>query len=118
MDTHTFYGIFHAFVAAPFLIYIGIQGDKVPSWIYGLLGIVVIAMVGYHGWRAIQKIAEGRSAWINWIHLLVIVPLLSWIVVQQKETPRRAFEMVLMLGFAGLGYHGYYLVQQVLGIGN
>jgi hypothetical protein len=109
MDIHTFYGLFHVFVATPFLIYVGIVGTKVPSWIYGILALLVVGMVGYHGWRAFQKFTEGRSAWVNWIHLLFIVPLLAWIAVQQKETPRRAFEMVLMLGFAGLGYHGYYL---------
>ena len=111
MDLHTFYGLFHVLVAAPFLIYLGIQGTKVPEWIYGLLALLVVGMVGYHGFRAFQKLAEGRSAWVNWIHLFVIVPLLGWIVAQKKDTPRRAFEMVLMLGFAGLGYHGYHLLQ-------
>ena len=111
MDLHTFYGIFHVLVAAPFLIYVGIKGSSVPSWVYSVLAVIVVGMVGYHGFRAFQKIADGRSAWINWIHLLLIVPALSWIVVQREKTPRRAFEMVLMLGFAALGYHGYYLVQ-------
>lgn len=112
MDLHTFYSIFHLLVAAPFLIYIGIQGAKTPTWVFSLLALVVVGMVGYHGFRAFQKIAEGRSAWINWIHLLLVVPVLSWIVVQKEKTPRRAFEMLLMLGFAALGYHAYYLLMQ------
>jgi hypothetical protein len=112
MDLHTFYGVFHVLIAAPFLIYVGIVGAKVPAWVYSVLAIIVVGMVGYHGFRAFQKLAEGRSAWINWIHLLLVVPALSWIVAQQEKTPRRAFEMLLMLGFAALGYHGYHLVQK------
>jgi hypothetical protein len=110
MDLHTFYGIFHVLIAAPFLIYVGIQGTKVPTWMYGLIAALAIGMVGYHGFRAFQKIADGRSAWINWIHLLLVVPVLAWIAVKGKETERRAFEMLLMLGFAGLGYHAYHMV--------
>jgi hypothetical protein len=112
MDLHMMYGIFHVLVAAPFLIYVGIYGATVPSWVYGVLALVVVGMVAYHGYRAFAKMAEGKSAWINWIHLLLVVPALSWIVVQREKTPRRAFEMVLMLGFAALGYHAYYLVQK------
>ncbi len=110
MDTHTFYSLFHVLLAAPFLIYVGIQGAKAPAWIYGILGLLVVGMVGYHGFRAFQKLADGRSAWINWIHLLLVVPILAWIAVKQKETPRRAFEMLLMLGFAALGYHAYHML--------
>ena len=109
MDAHTFYGIFHVLIAAPFLIYVGIAGTSIPSWMYGALALMVAGIVGYHGFRAYQKLVDGRSAWINWIHILLIAPLLGWIALQKKETPRRAFEMLLMLGFAGLGYHAYHL---------
>ena len=103
------YSLFHVLLAAPFLIYVGIQGTNVPAWMYGLIGIMAVGILGYHGFRAFQKIADGRYAWINWIHLLLIVPVLTWIAVQGKATPRRAFEMLLMLGFAALGYHAYYM---------
>ncbi len=111
MDLHTFYSIFHVLIAAPFLIFVGIVGSELPAWVYSVLAVVVGGIVGYHGWRAFQKLAQGRSAWINWIHLLLVVPALLWIVVQKEKTPRRAFEMVLILGFAAMGYHGYQLVQ-------
>jgi hypothetical protein len=29
----------------------------------------------------------------------------------KKETPFKVFEIVLMLAFASLGYHGYYLLK-------
>jgi hypothetical protein len=110
MDMHKMYYIFHVLFAAPLLIYIGIQGAKAPTWMYGLLGVLVLGIVGYHGYRAYQKIADGRSAWINWIHILLLAPVLGYIAVYQKDTERRVFEMAMMLGFAALGYHGYYLM--------
>lgn len=101
--------LFHVAFVAPLLIYVGIQGTKTPAWIYWLLGALVIGILGYHSWRAYQKLADGRSAWVNWIHLLLVVPVLAWIALHRKEAPRRAYEMAMLLGFAALGYHGYYL---------
>ncbi len=110
MDSRLLYSLFHVTFVAPLLLYVGLKGTKTPTWLFTLLAILVVGMVAYHGWRAYQKLADGRSAWINWIHLLLVAPVLGWIALRQKETPRRAFEMTMLLGFAALGYHGYYLV--------
>jgi len=57
------------------------------------------------------KLKTGNSSlWINLIHVLMIVPLLMYIGYYGKETPRFAFETLLMLAFAGLGYHTYSLM--------
>jgi len=41
----------------------------------------------------------------------VVGPILVYIGLMKKETPFKAFEIVLMLAFASLGYHGYYLLK-------
>jgi hypothetical protein len=110
MDQHTMYGLFHVLFVAPLLIFVGIRGSEAPTWMYGLLAILVVGMLVYHGYRAFSKWAAGKSAWVNLIHLLLVIPVLAWIAVHQQKTPRYVFEIALMLGFAALGYHGYYLV--------
>ncbi len=109
MNIHTSLSLFHVLFVAPLLLYVGIQGSKAPTWIFYLLGALAVGIGAYHGYRAFLKLSEGRSAWVNWIHLLLVVPIFAWIALQQKETPRRAFELVLMMGFATLGYHAYNL---------
>ncbi len=111
MDTHTFYGIFHVLVSAPLLIYVGLKGASAPAWMFPVLGALALGILAYHGWRAFQKMSAGKSAWVNWIHIVAVAPLFGWIALQGKETPRSAFEVALMLGFAALGYHGYYLLS-------
>ena len=53
------------------------------------------------------------SIWVNLIHMLVIAPLLLWIGYYGKETSRAAYELLLMTGFAALGYHLYSLILEV-----
>ena len=52
------------------------------------------------------------SLWVNLIHMLVVAPLLLWIGYYGKETSRAAYELLLMTGFAALGYHLYSLALQ------
>ena len=54
----------------------------------------------------------GKSAWVNYFHVLIVGPLLVYIGYKGLETSRKYFEMLLMLGMAAIGYHGYYLYKQ------
>lgn len=103
--------LFHVLLAGPFLIYIGLQRDSVPDVLFMVLGALAAIIFIYHAYRAYGKLAEGKSAWVNWIHLLVVAPLLAYIAFYKKETPRRIFELLLMTGFASVGYHGLYTIK-------
>jgi len=51
------------------------------------------------------------NPWVNYIHLFIVGPLLLYIGLNREKTERRYFEILLMLGFAAIGYHGYYLIE-------
>lgn len=42
----------------------------------------------------------------------MVAPLLIYIGIKQKETPRPAYELLALVSFAALGYHMYSLVLQ------
>lgn len=111
MDPHMYLYLFHIFLAGPLLIYIGLQRDAVPDILYMILGGLAAVIFVYHAYRAYGRLAEGKSAWVNWIHLILVVPLFAYIAYHKKETPRRFFELALMAGFAAVGYHGLYAVK-------
>jgi hypothetical protein len=46
---------------------------------------------------------------VNLIHALWIGPLLLYIGAKKKETPRPAYELLLLTAFGALGYHMYEL---------
>jgi hypothetical protein len=105
--------LFHIFFVGPLFLYVGIKSTSIPKIMFPfLLGLGVFVMV-YHFYLAYKKTIAGQSAWINYIHALIIGPLLVYIGYYGTETSRKFFEILLMLGMAAIGYHGYYLVQSL-----
>jgi hypothetical protein len=98
----------HILVFSTFLGYIGIMREKMPKFIYPIIFSLGILIVLYHIYKSLFK----KDAWINYIHIFIIGPLLIYIGLYKEETPRKAFEVCLMLAFASLGYHGYYLLKR------
>jgi hypothetical protein len=106
--------IFHVAVVAPLFILVGFYRDKTPDWVFNLLLFFGAIIVLYHSYRAYEKLKDGKSAWVNWIHILLVAPLLLILGYLKKDANRRYFEMLLMLGFAALGYHGVYLIRETM----
>ena len=114
MDSHTLLALFHVGIVAPFLIYVGVQRAATPEFVFnGLLGLAG-AILLYHLYRAYSKWISGSSSlWVNLIHIVLVVPILVWIGYYKKETSRQAFEMLLLLAFAALGYNLYSLMLEI-----
>jgi hypothetical protein len=110
MDSSTLH-LTHLALLGPLFVYIGFARDRVPDHIFNVLGLLAVVMLGYHTYRAYTKLKENKSAWVNWIHIFLIVPLLMILAYLKKDASRRYFEMLLMLGFAAIGYHGLYLIR-------
>ena len=75
-----------------------------------LLGLGVVIII-YHIYKAYRYMKADKPYWVNLIHIILIGPLLVYIGYNKEDTSRRYFEILLMLGFASIGYHGYYLFQ-------
>jgi len=103
--------IAHILGVAPLFLYVGLASDTVPEHVFNALGVLGVVILAYHGYRAYTKIKENKSAWVNWIHIFLIAPLLILLAVLKKDAHRRYFEMMLLLGFAALGYHTLYLIR-------
>ena len=97
----------HVLVFSTFLGYIGIWQDKMPEFMYTVILIIGLISILYHIFKAFYK----KDPWVNLIHIFFVGPILVYIGLTKKKTPIKAFEVVLMLAFASLGYHGYYLIK-------
>lgn len=106
MDAHLLLALFHIIAVVPLFLYVGFQRAATPEWLYnGLFGLGLLLLV-YHGAKGfIRLIAKSGMAWINLIHAFLIAPLLIYIGYFGKKTERPAYELLLMAGFAALGYH-------------
>ena len=111
VDPHIMLAVGHILIIAPFLLYVGIQRAAVPGWIFTTLLVLGAVLFLYHGYRAyIRIIKSSPYAWVNMIHAIIVAPLLLYIGFKGRESPRYAYELLLMVGFAALGYHLYSLI--------
>ena len=108
MDIHKLLNLFHILIVAPLFIYIGLKRDKINNWLYTLIMYLGIIVLLFHSYKVYSKL--NGNYWINLIHIFIVAPLLIYIGYNKQNTSRKFYEILLMLGFAVLGYHLYYLI--------
>ena len=114
MNGHILLSLFHILVIVPALGYVAIQRSQLPPWVFpALLGLGGIILL-YHAFKVVVKWrAASPSVWVNIFHVVAVAPLLLYIGSQAYDTPRWAYEVLLMEIFAALGYHLYSLASSL-----
>lgn len=100
----------HILVFGGLLMYVGLVGSALPSFMFPLLMVLALFILGYHVFEAFKK---PNHAWANYIHIFLVVPLFLVIGYYGKNTHYMFFEYSLMLSFAAIGYHGFYMVKEL-----
>jgi hypothetical protein len=113
MDSHSLVYIFHILIVGSLFLYVGIYRDKIPQLIYPVLFYLGIIIILYHIFKVYRYITLGKGYWVNLIHILIIGPILIYIGYNREKTARLYYELLLMLGFAAIGYHSYYLIKSL-----
>ena len=104
MDPHTVLHLGHLLILGPALIAIGL-GYGPANIIAGVGALIMV----YHIYRAYVRYSAGQVPWVNLFHALIVGPAL---IAKGFITERYINELILMLGFAAIGYHGYYLIAK------
>lgn len=114
MNSHITVSLFHIFFVVPLFLYIGFARGQIYPWVYqAILGLGIVILI-YHLYKTYVKLTtKSLSAWINIIHVIAVAPMLIYVGSQGYDTPRWAYEILLMLGFSALGYHIYSIVMEV-----
>ncbi len=113
MSSSVFVKLFHILIVGALFLYVGIKQKEIPQPMFYALFILGIVIVLYHGYKVFNYIQHKKPYWVNLIHILLVGPLLIYIGYNREETARMYFELLLMLCFAVVGYHGYYLIQDM-----
>ena len=103
--------LFHILIVGTLFLYVGVQNSKIPGFMYYVLLVLGIIIIFYHSYKGYIKVLNKKNPWVSLIHILIVGPLLIYIGYNKEKTPRWAYEILLMLGFAAIGYHGYYIVN-------
>ena len=109
MNPESFVHLFHILIVGSLFLYVGIERTNIPSFMFPLLLGLGVIVILYHMFKVYTYMKQGRGYWVNLIHILLVGPLLVYIGYNGEKTARLYFELLLMLGFASIGYHGYYM---------
>ena len=111
MEIESYVHLFHILIVGSLFMYVGIYRTEIPTTMYPILLGLGLIIVFYHSFKVYNYIKQGKGYWVNLIHIFIVGPLLVYIGYNREKTARLYFELLLMLGFASIGYHGYYLFQ-------
>lgn len=114
MDIHIFVHLFHIIIVGGIFLYVGSFRDKNPPKMFPFLLYLGIFITLYHLYKVYNYIYQEKPIWVNIIHILFVGPILVYIGMNKESTPRLYYELLLMLGFASIGYHGYYLLKYLV----
>ena len=103
--------LFHILIVGSLFLYVGINRTSIPKLMYPILLYLGIIIVLYHMYKVYSYIQVGKPYWVNLIHIFIVGPTLILIGYNDDKTHRKLFEILMMLGFASIGYHGYYMFQ-------
>jgi hypothetical protein len=109
MDSHKLVHLFHIIIVGGLFLYVGINRDKISSGLFNVLFYLGMFIILYHLYKSYGYLKDNKGIWVNLIHIFIVGPLLIYIGYNGDKTARKFFEILLMLGFASIGYHGYYL---------
>ena len=112
MDARVLLNLFHILFVAPLFLWTGMARSTLPPFMYIVLLILGIIVTIYQGYKAYVRFLEKSNyIWVNLVHVLLVGPLLLYVGIYKKDTPRPAYELMLLTGFAALGYHLYELAM-------
>jgi len=107
MDSRTLIRLFHILIVGGLFLYVGINREKIYKPLFTILLFLGFIIIFYHLYKMLNV---GKGIWVNLLHIFIIGPLLVYIGYNGEKTARKFFEILLMLGFASIGYHSYYLL--------
>lgn len=111
MDYDSFVHLFHVLIVGTLFIYVGINREKIYKPLFSVLLFLGFVIIFYHLYKIYGYLNYGRGIWVNLIHVFIVGPLIIYIGYNGEKTTRKFFEILLMLGFASIGYHLYYLFK-------
>jgi hypothetical protein len=109
MDSHKLVHLFHILIVGGLFLYVGINREKIYGGLFSVLFYLGLIIILYHLYKIYGYLQTGKGIWVNLIHVFIVGPLLVYIGYNGIKTSRKFFELLLMLGFASIGYHLYYL---------
>ena len=107
-----FIHLFHIIFIGGLFLYVGILKNNINKWLYTVLFYLGILLIIYQTYKLFNLKKDSLYYWVYYFHIFIIAPLIIYIGFNKENTPRYCYEFLLMLAFAVIGYHTYYLFNE------
>ncbi len=115
MNIQNLISLIHVFLIVPFLLYCVSKGNSMSVYLKYALQIFGAYVILFHGYRILtNSFTFSVIRIINWIHLVIIGPLLIYIGYTAPNVGAKYYDSLAILAYAALIYHGYYLVKSYI----
>ena len=109
-----FVRVFHILFVGGLFLYIGISQKNIPSVMYPFMVGLGLIIILYHCYKTYIKLIANQNPWVNYIHIILIGPLLMYIGFTTPNTGAKYFDYLAIIAYSALIYHGYYLSKAYL----
>jgi hypothetical protein len=99
--------LFHILFVGGLFLYLGIQKNAAPSWLYTALIFLGIAIIIAHG----LKLLKNAHSLVSWFHVLIVAPLVIYIGRTGPHAPQLAYRFITAAGVLAIGDHAYWLIR-------
>jgi hypothetical protein len=106
--------LFHIIFVGGLLLYIFFKNASMPKIMFPFLLFLGIFIIIYHSYKCYLKYNANQSFNINLFHIFIVAPLLIYIGYERPAGNKFAYQLDLMLAFAVIGYHGYYMILDMI----
>jgi ammonia channel protein AmtB len=86
-------------------LYVGIHREKTYGKIFAAFFYLGLAIILYHLYKIYGYLNVGKEIWVNILNVFIIGPLVVYIGYHGENTSRKYFEVLMMVGFASIGYY-------------
>jgi hypothetical protein len=102
--------LFHIILVGGLFLYVSLKNSSMPKFMFPFLIFLGIFIIIYHSYKSYTYSLIKKSFNVNLFHIFIVAPLLIYIGYERPGPNKFTYQLLLMLAFSVIGYHGYYLI--------
>ena len=102
--------LFHIILVGGLFLYVSLKNATMPKFMFTFLELLGIFIIIYHSYKSYTYSLVKKSFNVNLFHIFIVAPVLLYIGYERPAPNKFVYQLLLMLAFSVIGYHGYYLI--------
>ena len=110
MSKELFVHLFHIILVGGLFLYVSLKNASMSKFMFPFLFFLGFIIIIYHSYKSYTYYLLKKSFNVNLFHIFIVAPLLIYIGCEEPAPNKFAYQLLLMLAFSVIGYHGYYMI--------